>query len=518
MAKKMTTRQLVKTPIVDAPEIDHDMPMDDDDDDNEETVEDITNEELDRLIEEAESLSDTEVTVRVCRATDDLLYALGQRMHRNRYRTASWCSELTRRMLTPLADNRGKPVIGQTLWDLSYLPRCDMDSNYDVHNMQHTIFARNTAKKLVRENIRAVKAGEKVAVNYADLGITLELLDSMHILLVQGMNPEAADKIDTAKQRDVSDVLYRHNLFENCDYSLLFGGTPEQLEKDKAKNEERTRGWQNREADLLAQVLRFLNYRFCCNGASPRGSASKFEHSAAIAGVKDYPGTIDSVHSVWYEIEVLNKRPGGNKKKAGSTAVKASRIPIGYAMLAHYLATMSTAKKQKDGSWKSTDEARWLADDFVFGMLFGGNISPVPGKDDEVHYDELLSGHKLAMQVKSAIMSQSEDAHGKPIAHAFSRDNQGLTKLWNAIGWAWRDFAGLDIPENVTISTICTGKAGEPGLHGFSRYSDGKGSFDVLPTKEAEADATRSPSDIISADAATIPVATGRGRRRLVAE
>lgn len=413
----------------------------------------FTDEELDQLISDAEASSASDITTQLCKATHELVVALQSRNTRNRYLQTGWMSELKRRFLTPQSDDRGLPIKGTSLWDYSLPPTIYIDDDSSMHNGQHTLEAWLQARNEIRQNQTDVLDGKSPKFDLVkDVGISLETLDQLHLLLVRGISASAADQIDTAKQRTPSDVLYRRNLFSDEDYSLM-------VDENSSPTLKQISSWQNTENRLLAQVLRFLNYRFTCNGASPRGSTSKFESAAAVQGVSDYPSSINSVHRVWLML--------ASQKKAGAAALKASGIPLGYLMTSHFLATMSDAKKSKSGGWEFSDESLLRADEFAETMIYGG---------------DLLKGHKLATSIKAACMADEAEinATGHQPAHFFAKDNRGLTAKFHALGWAWRDIMGLEIdPKLITIQTVCSGAAG------FARYTDapaGK-SFDLVPER-----------------------------------
>ena len=233
-------------------------------------------------------------------------------------------------------------------------------------------------------------------------------------------------------------------------------------------DEEKKNKYQNEETRLLSSVLRFLHYRFVLNGAAPREETTAFDHRAAVQGVQDYPDAVESVHWVWTLVRAEGKK--------GAGALKASGISFPYLMVAHFLASMSNAKKDTKNSsgWKITDADFDKAGDFVTLLIYG----EVEGLEGQ------LKKHKLLSQIRSALSAKEGqvDANGKPPTHYFAEGNAGLNAKFHALGWAWRDYAELPIDEKkVNIATICSGSAG------FARYTDGPSGkvFDILPEPKA---------------------------------
>lgn len=427
--------------------------------------------DFDALIRESEELgkADPKVTVHYCIATQKLKDELMERNRKNRFLKKSVHQAYTEAMITNLSDSNGNPIYGLTAWNFTLPVIIFVDADGNMHNGQHCLTAWSDALQILNDHAIAIKTGDKSKIekpiDYAALGVTLESL-RMRLVIVRGIDPDAADFIDIARKRTVGDVLYRNRadktpdgkgrLFADMDYSSL-------IKKGKSSIDPKDMDrYQNQESTYLATVLKIVAWRKWYGEFARGGSAGgkKFEAGPATLALQEFPDVPQSVHRVWLMLQDKQfaqlagkgkkaKAPTGNNP--GEAGFPGLQISEPYLMASHYLAAMAFAKEQtevdeagkpvSDGKggfrtiWRATPEGMNYADAFI-RLLVNGPQSA----EDNLKYQWL-------QQLRSMLAIDPKDdanfgENGQPVPGLlwFDGSNVGLKQRFNALGHAFNHF------------------------------------------------------------------------------
>lgn len=451
----------------------------------------IGDDEFEKLLEEAESLvpTDTEIEVQhllLNHQNRRLIVALHDRNTKNRLLKDSLVASYSSLMLTNVKDNIGNPIIGVTGWNFSLPVIIFMDNDGNMHNGQHCTKAFENALLKVERNQQDIAKGIKTDVDYAKLGISLDSLQ-LHLVLVRGIDPDAADFIDTNRPRKVSDVAYRNRdiVFAGLDYSKFAGKDGSFAGLDAKKNSE---------ANYLATALKIIAYRKWYNGEFVRGGSvggAKFEGAAFNAAFQEFPQISESVHRIFLKLETdkeFKLALRGSGKKAEGTPVHGVNISVPYLMASHYLAAMAYATPSyaldpngqaiPDGKggyrlqWTASPEAFAFADGFIDMVVRG----PVGG-DPVGRYNWI---NRLRDMFRADARDEANEVGQPGALPTFSRDNSGLKMIWNALGWAFRNYIN---PADLIGGDGELARLKQPESY-HSVYGDGSG-FDIVPERKS---------------------------------
>lgn len=402
----------------------------------------------------------TPIRVSKLMATRELAAAFWDRNKKNRFLKASIYNDYKHKMLTNLVDDKGEPLFGITEWNWSLPVIVFMDSTDSVHNGQHCLKAWNDALTELENSATGKKVGDesKAPVDYAKLGITPESL-KMQIVLVWGIDPNAADYIDTARRRTTGDIAFRNRdvIFKGLDYS--------KLAKDGVIDPAKLESVQNQESTALATALKIIAYRRWYKGEFIRGGSkggTKFEGAPFNAAFAEFPGVARSVHEVYLM----------NLEKPFKEGLKHVNISLPYLMASHYLATMAFAVPmpmvdQSTGQpipgritfGFSSDQHREqviaYANSFITMVVTGDQTGDQTGQ------------YQWITQLRDMFAADPKDDANANNPLKFDRSNFGLSRIFNALGWAFRNFA-ISPAEQIPHSNLKL--AGN-----YALYGDGSG-------------------------------------------
>jgi hypothetical protein len=432
---------------------------------------------LDAISQADASFTDSQIQVWHCRASETLVNAFYERNKKNRYRQDALWQEYKRMMLTPLKDRQGNWLVGTREWKWSLPVVVFMDSAMSVHNGQHSLFAWNKARQELFESINAKHAGEasKISVPTLDvLGIDdVRQIDSilpLQLVIISGIEPDAANYIDRAKQRTTGDVAYRNRdmIFRGSDHQQFTYDSLAKKGKTAVAEEDKNR-LQNQEASYFSTALKIVAWRMWFRGEFARGGSkggAKFDVGPFESAYFQFPGVADSVHRVFLRLK-------GEAQFAKD--VKWLSVSVPYLMASHYLASMAYSVQQpmKDDmgnvvidnitkqpmtEWRQTPEGLLVADQFIDKLVSGDKTGDVSGR--------WLQIERLRVMLHTDPKTDADKPH-------FDRSNFGLACIFNALGHAFRNYIwGDQCP--IPFDTLALRKP-------YAIYGTGQGFDPMIP-------------------------------------
>lgn len=460
----------------------------------------VSDEVLEQLISEAEiEEEESDIVVRHCRGTKPLLEALRTRNRKNRYLKDSRWKKYATQMVTNLNDENGNPVVDAatglavTEWDWSlpiivYMDGAEVTgTSYrgNSHNAQHCIEAALNARDWIPDDKVDVDQQIQGAKNYEKNGVTVELIDQLQLIIVQGINEGAADFIDTADRRTTGDVAFRNreDIFAGLDYKSLLKDNETEIKNFDAK--------QNQEAGYVSTVLKIVSWRKWYRGEFIRGGSmggKKFEAAAFKAAYFEFPDAIRSVHEVWLQMQ----------KKTWAEQRKATHIPVPYLMAAHYLAAMAFATKNpQTGQWSVSQQAFDYASQFIDAVVLG------IGNPLDHSINKLRSVWLADPQINGAMEPND------PARQAFfSHDNIGLKAIFNSLGAAFQSYFFGVVLDAGLIGQL---RSGVPFMR-YAQDANDQNAFDIRLEDIRQPEIARSaPAPVVSSapapSAPALPIA-----------